>query len=92
MPTPLPRQQHTSTFGNETQEPHGAGRSSDQPPVAQMSDKDRFGLAGLLGMIHSENPDVSSLAIGQDLMSLGLDINQPEYAFSTRNLIYFSFG
>lgn len=44
-----------------------------------MSELDRFGLAGLLRMIHSESPDVASLAVGQDLMTLGLDLNQPEY-------------
>jgi CCR4-NOT transcription complex subunit 2 len=44
-----------------------------------MSELDRFGLAGLLRMIHSESPDVASLAVGQDLMTLGLDLNQAEY-------------
>lgn len=30
-------------------------------------------------MIHNESPDVASLTVGQDLMTLGLDLNQPEY-------------
>lgn len=47
-----------------------------------MSELDKFGLAGLLRMIHSESPDVASLAVGQDLMTLGLDLNQPEYVLS----------
>lgn len=59
--------------------------SAEQPPLAQMSELDRFGLAGLLRMIHSESPDVASLAVGQDLMTLGLDLNQPEYARPLRN-------
>ena len=46
-----------------------------------MSELDRFGLAGLLRMIHSESPDVASLAVGQDLMTLGLDLNLAEYEF-----------
>lgn len=54
-------------------------QSAEQPPLAQMSELDRFGLNGLLRMIHSESPDVASLAVGQDLMTLGLDLNQPEY-------------
>lgn len=58
-----------------------AAQSVEQPPLTQMSDLDRFGLAGLLRMIHSESPDVASLAVGQDLMTLGLDLNQPEYAY-----------
>lgn len=56
-----------------------SGQSAEQPPLAQMGELDRFGLAGLLRMIHSESPDVASLAVGQDLMTLGLDLNQPEY-------------
>ena len=46
--------------------------------MAEMSELDKFGLAGLLNMIHSDSPDVASLAVGQDLMTLGLDLNQPE--------------
>ena len=59
-----------------------SAHSAEQPPLSQMSELDRFGLAGLLRMIHRESPDVASLAIGQDLMTLGLDLNQPEYACS----------
>ncbi|KAJ5646135.1 hypothetical protein N7490_002507 [Penicillium lividum] len=58
-------------------------RSAEQLPLAQMSELDRFGLAGLLRMIHSESPDVAGLAVGQDLMTLGLDLNQPEPLHST---------
>lgn len=54
-----------------------------------MSDQDRFGLAGLLGMIYGENSDVSGLALGQDLMSLGLDLNQPEYVSSVAILQFY---
>lgn len=56
-----------------------AAAQSTEQPLAQMSELDRFGLNGLLRMIHSESPDVASLAVGQDLMTLGLDLNQPEY-------------
>lgn len=72
------RQQQT----NEGQEASAAAQSAEQPPLAQMNELDRFGLSGLLRMIHSESPDVASLAVGQDLMTLGLDLNQPEYALS----------
>ena len=69
------RQQDTS----DSQDVPGAPTNTEQPPLAQMSELDRFGLAGLLRMIHSESPDVASLAVGQDLMTLGLDLNQAEY-------------
>jgi CCR4-NOT transcription complex subunit 2 len=63
----------------ESQDVSSAPQSTEQPPLAQMSELDRFGLAGLLRMIHSESPDIASLAVGQDLMTLGLDLNQAEY-------------
>ncbi|KMP06358.1 VIP2 protein [Coccidioides immitis RMSCC 3703] len=72
--------QQTIPFPEETQpqETVATNQTSDQTPLTQMSDREKYGLAGLLRMIHSESPDVASLAIGQDLMSLGLDLNQPE--------------
>ncbi|OJD16848.1 hypothetical protein AJ78_03038 [Emergomyces pasteurianus Ep9510] len=75
---PQNRQQQTGTFGADGQEQSLQGQASEQTPLTQMPDRDRFGLQGLLSMIHSENPDVATLAVGQDLMSLGLDLNQPE--------------
>ncbi|OAX85129.1 hypothetical protein ACJ72_00501 [Emergomyces africanus] len=72
------RQQSAGSFGADGQEQSLQGQSSEQTPLTQMPDRDRFGLQGLLSMIHSENPDVATLAVGQDLMSLGLDLNQPE--------------
>ncbi|EAW13978.1 NOT2/NOT3/NOT5 family protein [Aspergillus clavatus NRRL 1] len=75
-------QQQTASSG-EAQDAAGAVQSTEQPPLAQMSELDRFGLAGLLRMIHSDSPDVASLAVGQDLMTLGLDLNQPEPLHTT---------
>lgn len=36
----------------------------------------RFGLMGLLGVIRMTDPDLNTLALGCDLTSLGLDLNQ----------------
>lgn len=46
--------------------------------LSSMSELDRFGLAGLLHTIRSENTDIAALAIGQELTTLGLDLSQPE--------------
>jgi len=46
--------------------------------LAEMSDSERYGLPGLLSMIPLESPDYSSLAMGQDLTVLGLDLSRPE--------------
>lgn len=43
-----------------------------------LGELDRFGLAGLLANVRSENPDVAGLAIGQDLNQLGLNLNSVE--------------
>jgi CCR4-NOT transcription complex subunit 2 len=77
---PQQQLQQRQQQANEGQDVSGVAQSAEQPPLAQMGELDRFGLAGLLRMIHSESPDVASLAVGQDLMTLGLDLNQPEYA------------
>ncbi|GIJ98608.1 hypothetical protein Aspvir_000726 [Aspergillus viridinutans] len=70
--------QQPQVAAGEAQDVAAAAQNTEQPPLAQMSELDRFGLAGLLRMIHSDSPDVASLAVGQDLMTLGLDLNQPE--------------
>ncbi|KAL4778340.1 hypothetical protein BJX76DRAFT_343485 [Aspergillus varians] len=56
---------------------------AEQQLLAEMTEFDKFGLAGLLRMIHSDSADIASLAVGQDLMTLGLDLNQPEPLHST---------
>lgn len=43
-----------------------------------MSDVDKYGIAGLLRIVRNESADVASLAVGQDLTVLGLDLNQAE--------------
>ncbi|KEY83204.1 hypothetical protein BA78_8494 [Aspergillus fumigatus] len=70
--------QQPQAAAGEAQDVTAAAQSTEQQPLAQMSELDRFGLAGLLRMIHSDSPDVASLAVGQDLMTLGLDLNQPD--------------
>lgn len=46
--------------------------------LASMGELDRFGLEGLLHMIRDSNSDLGALAVGQELNSLGLDLQQPE--------------
>ena len=69
--------QFDQTFGAEN-----AGSPNAQIPLhkklAEMTDLERYGLPGLLSMIPLESPDYSSLAMGQDLTVLGLDLSRPE--------------
>ena len=69
-------QQGQSNFGDLVESPSTGTR--DPTPLSHMNDLDRYGLAGLLEMIRSENPEVSQLVIGHDLTSLGLDLNSQE--------------
>ncbi|KAL9020816.1 MAG: hypothetical protein Q9185_002000 [Variospora sp. 1 TL-2023] len=61
----------------------GASQTAENTPLDQMVPIDRWGLAGLLATIRSDNPDVAGLAIGQDLTQLGLDLNSQEPLWPT---------
>lgn len=65
-------------YGSRTGDAPGSAVSPDQSTPSQMSAMEEFGLAGFLSTARSENPDVSGLARGQDLTSLGLNLNSPE--------------
>lgn len=51
-----------------------------QTPVQQVlfSPADRYGLLGLLHIIKTQDPDLSMLALGSDLTTLGLDLGATE--------------
>ncbi|KAF3052808.1 Transcriptional activator of fatty acid utilization [Didymella keratinophila] len=72
-----PQQAFESGFGADS-----VGSPSTQTPLhkklAEMTDQERYGLPGLLSMIPLESPDYSSLAMGQDLTVLGLDLSRPD--------------
>ncbi|KAI4089555.1 MAG: hypothetical protein LQ344_005270 [Seirophora lacunosa] len=61
----------------------GASQTAENTPLDQMAPIDRWGLAGLLATIRSDNADVAGLAIGQDLTQLGLDLNSQEPLWPT---------
>ncbi|KAI9843101.1 MAG: hypothetical protein M1838_002873 [Thelocarpon superellum] len=75
QPPPAPTQ---PTFTAEYGDSPRASQTQTPDTLSSMSELDRFGLAGLLHMIRSEGSDLGSLAIGQDLTTLGLDLSQPE--------------
>ena len=65
----MPRNLNQSDFA--IQEPENQKRDD--------ADADVWGIKGLLGIIKVEDSDKSKLALGVDLTSLGLNMNQPEY-------------
>ena len=50
------------------------------------SQKDRYGLLGLLPVIRMANPNVSTLALGADLTMLGLNLNSPDSLYKSFSL------
>lgn len=44
---------------------------------------DRFGLLGLLSVIRMSDPDLTSIALGIDLTTLGLNLNSAENLYKT---------
>ncbi|OAG04225.1 uncharacterized protein CC84DRAFT_895253 [Paraphaeosphaeria sporulosa] len=68
--------QFESAFGSDT-----VGSPNGQAPhkkLAEMTEAERYTLPGLLSMIPMDSPDYSSLAVGQDLTVLGLDLSRPD--------------
>jgi CCR4-NOT transcription complex subunit 2 len=59
------------------------GLSQQLAPQAGAAAPDRFGLLGLLSVIRMESPDLTTLALGTDLTTLGLHLNSPENVYKT---------
>jgi CCR4-NOT transcription complex subunit 2 len=64
---------------NDSQNPALNDYRDFDPSKREESDADIFGVKGLFGIIKVEESDKSKLALGVDLTSLGLNMNQPEY-------------
>nr|XP_043636595.1 probable NOT transcription complex subunit VIP2 [Erigeron canadensis] len=72
-----PPQQNQSQF--RLQQISGAGQSyRDQGMKSPQAAPDRFGLLGLLSVIRMSDPDLTSIALGIDLTTLGLNLNSAE--------------
>ncbi|XP_040992367.1 probable NOT transcription complex subunit VIP2 isoform X1 [Juglans microcarpa x Juglans regia] len=54
-----------------------------KPMPAAQSATDQYGLLGLLSVIRMSNPDLTSLALGIDLTTLGLNLNSTENLHKT---------
>lgn len=74
------QQQQGVGGGGGMKQPPAAGASPSKPGAAG---PDRFGLLGLLSVIRMTDPDVTTLALGTDLTTLGLNLNSPEALWKT---------
>jgi CCR4-NOT transcription complex subunit 2 len=73
---PQPNQFEQSFSGDNGGSP--TSQAPQHKKLVDMTESERYGLPGLLSMIPLESPDYSSLAVGQDLTVLGLDLSRPE--------------
>ena len=73
-----PQQSEDLGIGAEINESPNMAPGGVNDRLSNMAEIERYGLPGLLTMISDHSPDHSSLAIGQDLTVVGLDLNRPE--------------
>eukprot|EP01006_Ploeotia_vitrea_P040587 TRINITY_DN66436_c2_g1_i1.p1 TRINITY_DN66436_c2_g1~~TRINITY_DN66436_c2_g1_i1.p1 ORF type:complete len:434 (+),score=72.04 TRINITY_DN66436_c2_g1_i1:25-1302(+) len=59
------------------------GSAHQQPVNPSQLHGDRFGLTGLLSVIRMTDADLNALALGFDLTTLGLNLNSPDYVYTT---------
>ena len=78
QPQPARGQQFQASFVSEQEGSPVGTQSRTKTPLSEMTPIDRWGLKGLLETIRSDDLNVSSLAIGHDLTTLGLDLNSQE--------------
>jgi CCR4-NOT transcription complex subunit 2 len=70
--------QFEQSFGADSVGSPNAQVGQQHKKLSDMSDSELYGLPGLLSMIPLDSPDYSSLAVGQDLTVLGLDLSRPD--------------
>ncbi|KAF1946842.1 hypothetical protein EJ02DRAFT_430401 [Clathrospora elynae] len=69
--------QFEQSYGSEAP---GSPNTQNYKKLSEMTDSERYGLPGLLSMIPLDSSDYSSLAMGQDLTVLGLDLSRPDHS------------
>jgi CCR4-NOT transcription complex subunit 2 len=79
--------QFSRQLGTHPQQLAAVGQSSREMGVKSLQGvqgaPDRFGLLGLLSVIRMSDPDLTTLALGTDLTTLGLNLNSRENLYKT---------
>ena len=69
--------------GGKGQQPPGQGQGQQLPPGSGPNAPDRFGLLGLLSVMRMTDQDLTTLALGTDLTTLGLNLNSSDNLYKT---------
>jgi NOT2/NOT3/NOT5 C-terminal len=81
--SPTPQQQQQAAAAAAAAGNSANGGSTSTAVAGGGAQPDRFGLLGLLSVIRMTNQDLSMLALGTDLTTLGLNLNSPESLHET---------
>ncbi|KAL0223279.1 hypothetical protein P9112_002669 [Eukaryota sp. TZLM1-RC] len=79
---PSPRLNTSSPSKYHSPQPPTPHRHAPSPYVPKSSQADRHGLLGLVSLMKADNADLTQLALGTDLMQLGLNLNSTEVLYS----------
>ena len=79
---PHPKQ-HASPKQQQARAPASAKQSNGPAGAGLVGTHERFGLLGLLGVIRMNNVDLTTLALGTDLTTLGLNLNSPDSLYKS---------
>jgi len=88
QPQQQPQAQRAATAAAQrpaSQTPAAMAAASNVPPTSrvQAGPDDKYGLLGLLNVIRMTDMDLNHLVLGQDLTSLGLNLNSTECLYAT---------
>jgi CCR4-NOT transcription complex subunit 2 len=76
---------HASTGNDGDSNSNMIGGGSSDTPVAKASKEVHYGLGGLIEVIKMSDKDLSALALGVDLLTLGLNLNSQDCLYSFFN-------
>ncbi|KAL0236325.1 hypothetical protein GEMRC1_002907 [Eukaryota sp. GEM-RC1] len=74
--------QTPSSFQPSSPHPQPTSSKPSTPYSAKPTPAERFGLLGLVSLMKADNQDLSTLALGTDLMQLGLNLNSSDVLYS----------
>ena len=82
-PTQAQLQQDGQNLSQQVANSSNANHLLGKERISEMTELEQYGLEGLFARINPSHPDHSSLALGHDLTTLGIDLNSPDAIYPT---------